>query len=131
MKKGYVLIAAVIVSVFLVACNAQKGIEKVDYDAVEKLFDGGSGYLLIYLDDDNNYLESVNSVAKEKDEQVLLYDPYKEDSENENSEPVYPEENVEGNYLYRIDKGEIKREVDVNVHQGTELMNELELLFND
>lgn len=131
MKKGYVLIAAVIVSVFLVACNTQKGIEKVDYDTVEKLFDGGSGYLLIYLDDDNNYLESVNTVAKEKNEQVLLYDPYKQDNENGNSEPVYPEENVEGNYLYRIDKGEIKREVDVNVHQGTELMNELELLFND
>lgn len=131
MKKYKLIIITLFTLIIISACSSGGGIKEVDIEKANELFDGESGYLLVYLDDDNKYLDELEKISKDKGKQVLLYDPYKKDGKTENNKPEYPEEDVEGNMLYLIKEGKIKGEVDVNVYQGTELENEVEFLFKD
>lgn len=130
MKRKLLVVFMGITIFTLVSCS-NVGVDNVGIEEVEDLFDGGNGYLLIYIDDDNKYLSHLKETAKEKNKRVLSYNPYKKDGKNENDKPTYPDEDVEGNVLYYIEDGEIKSEVDVNVHQGLDLKNELDYLFSE
>lgn len=130
MKNKLLVVLMGLVILTLVACG-KSGVETVGIKEVEELFNGDSGYLLIYIDDDNKYLTQLKETAKEKNKRVLLYNPYKKDGKNDNEKPVYPEEDVEGNVLYHLVDGKIKGEVDVNVQQGVNLKEELDYLFGE
>lgn len=127
-KKLTLLILLGIVTFSLFGCGSGE-VKQVDYKQVEDLFSNDTGYLLIYIDDDNNYLTTLKDVSIKKNKDVLLYNPYKKDGENENNQPLYPEEEVKGNALYYIENGDIKTELDIEKIEETKLSKEIEIFM--
>lgn len=131
-KMINISIIFVMMLIVLSACysnnkSTKSNVEQIDYQTAQQFFqEDKNGYLLIYIDDDNNYLSYIKEISKRNNVKVYLYNPYQSDGKNENKKPLYPNKReVNGNMLYYIENKKINKELNVNAYEGSDLEKEI------
>ncbi len=135
--KSLTFLFLIMVSVSLVACSAEgsgdENFKQVDIDEVNQYFeDGKSGFVLIVTDNDEYFIPTVERIAEEQNVNVVMYNPYQSDGQNENEgASIFPKsKDIKGDALYYMENNEVQGELTVNRYTDSQLNSEIINFFD-
>lgn len=130
MKSRPILLALLILSIgLLVACTSKNNqLKQVNIDEVNQYFEENkTGFVLLVTDNDEYFIPTVERLAKERNIEVAMYNPYQSDGKNDNEgASIFPNStDVKGDAMYYVENNEIKGELAVNKYADSQLSKEV------
>lgn len=129
MKKMILSIISLSILLVLTACGNEVGTEQISLEEFEEILEEGKDVnILVYFDNDSNYLKDVETVIEEQELAVKIYNPNESDGESNNGtgQVIYPENmELEYNTLYQIKEGQIINELQLDYFLGAERREEV------
>src|SRR5699024_3823733 len=124
--KKIILSTSIIFVTLLVACG-KSGIEQISLEEVEEILESGNEYVLIYKDNNEKYKHDVEKISTEQNKNIKMYNIHETDGESRNNDGVLViiSKNVSKDTKYKVDDGELIKELILNDYEGTNRIKEM------
>lgn len=127
-KQGLFFLLLLTFSVSLIACSSKPYFQQVDIDEANKYFEGNkTGFVLLVTDNDEYFIPTVKRLAEENKVNVIMYNPYQSDGENDNEgSSIFPNsKEVKGDAMYYLENNEVIGELLINRYTDHQLTKEV------
>lgn len=129
-KTGFLFILLLAASISLVGCSSNNDayFKQINIDEANKYFEGNqTGFILLVTDNDEYFVPTVERLAKEKKVEVVMYNPYQSDGENDNKgTSIFPNSSeIKGDAMYYLEKNEVTGELSINSYTDSQLAKEV------
>ncbi|OLP64750.1 hypothetical protein BACPU_23400 [Bacillus pumilus] len=119
------------IALFTTGCNHNYGAKNASTDNVQQLIDDQqTGFVIITNETDATFLDVVQKALLEKKENALLFNVYRNDGENENTDGLsknpFRTEMPRVNAIYYIKDGTVYDEFNLEVYEGIRQQEELD-----
>lgn len=125
--KKIILSTSIVFVTLLVACG-KSGIEQISLEEVEEILESGNEYVLIYKDNNEKYKHDVEKISTEQNKNIKMYNIHETDGESRNNDGgwVLPDQHVSSDTLYKVEDGELVKELILTDYEGTNRIKEIE-----
>ena len=127
-KLAFVVLS---ISVFISGCNNNHGTKNASTDVIQQFIDDQqSGFIIITNETDTLFLEVIQALLLEKQQNALIFNVFYNDGKNKNSNGLsknpFNFEMPTVNTIYYIKNGEVFADFDLEAYEGLRQQEELQ-----